>query len=350
MWISEKKLVRKAIIKQFLHSRQYIFTKIANYSLIWLQEKVFKPARVIGYPPLLFIDTGNICSLKCPFCPTGQQAEGRTKGFMPFADFKKIIDEFEPYLLVADLYNWGEPFLNKDIFKMIDYAHQKGIVSRISSNLNYFDNEMAKKLVQSKCDILIVSLDGTSQESCSKYQVGTDFSKVIRNIQFIRDARGQSKFPLLYWRFIASKYNEFEIPKAIEMAKSLVDVLEIGDMMPNTTKMLFMDNRDQFNSVKDWLPIDDKWSMFNYKLKRKKCIANCCSSLYRQSVINWNGSVSPCCALWYEKYDFGNILKDGFANTWNNEKYRASRRLIFRDEGSGTKTICNICKANEAIA
>jgi radical SAM protein with 4Fe4S-binding SPASM domain len=349
MWVSDRQRVRKVIVRQFLNSKQYIFTKIANYSLAWLQEKL-KMARVVGYPPLLFIDIGNICSLKCPLCPTGKNAKGRDRGFMSFVNFKEVIDEFAPYLAVADLYNWGEPFLNKDIFRMIDYAHRKGIVVRLSSNLNYLDGNMTEQLVQSKCDILIISLDGTSQGSCSKYQIGTDFSKVIRNIQLIRGARGEGKYPLLYWRFLVNKYNEPEIMQAIEMSKSLVDVLEIGDMMCDTTDMLFMDDSTQFENIKEWLPADERYSMFDYRRRQKKHTgSNLCSSLYRQSVINWNGSVSPCCALWYESMDFGNIYRGGFANIWNNENYRSARNLVFSGRSDGVETICNICKANNAI-
>jgi hypothetical protein len=32
--------------------------------------------------------------------------------------FKKIMDECGPYLWEVDLYNWGEPFLNRKLFDM----------------------------------------------------------------------------------------------------------------------------------------------------------------------------------------------------------------------------------------
>jgi MoaA/NifB/PqqE/SkfB family radical SAM enzyme len=44
---------------------------------------------------------------------------------MDFEDYKKIIDEMGDYLLNVTLWNFGEPFLHKQISDMIDYAKKK---------------------------------------------------------------------------------------------------------------------------------------------------------------------------------------------------------------------------------
>ena len=343
------------LIKLFVMARLFYpnrFPALINFLLIKLQEKVIKPSRVLGYPYHLTIDSGNICNLNCMLCPTGQNKRGRPKGFMSFKNFKKIIDEIGSFIIKIDLYNWGEPFLNKDIFRMISYARKRHILVNISSNMNYFNESMAEKLVQSGCNKLIVSLDGASQESCSKYQVGTNFDEVLKNMKLVRQKKLKfhRKTPIVIWRFLVNRYNEHEINYSKKIAKDFADRLEFGTFRCDTAEELFMDSQHQFKDVRNWLPKNEKWSMYNYKTKSKKVIRqNFCPFLYSQSVINWDGSISPCCAVWYKKWDFGNIFESGFRDIWNNKYYRSSRKFIFRGQVSDTKTICYICKKNGAI-
>ena len=332
--------------------RLCVFTRGANLILATFQT-AFKPSYAIARPVKLVIDIGNICNLRCVLCPVGQKRDGRAMGFMPFEDFKRIVDEAEPYTIFIDLYNWGEPLLNKDIFRMISYAHEKGFITAISSSLVHLDEDMAEALISSGLDILIVSLDGVSQETAERYQVGADFAKVMSHIKLIVDKKRElsKRAPFIQWRFIVTKYNEHEIPQAEILAKGIgVNKLEICGIYCDMGEMLFWDNEAQFQNVKEWLPEDERYSVYDYtKRKRKNIPKNKCSYLWNQMMINWNGLVSPCCALWYEKYDFGNVLAHSIKEIWNNEKYRAARKVIRGGKESDVKTICHICKGNNAM-
>ena len=118
-------------LKLYVFSKEFTFKRFFNLSLLVFQERVLKNSRVVGYPYLVYIDPINICTLKCPLCPTGQNSKARSRGKMSFDNFKKIIDEIGDYLYFVGLYNWGEPFLNKDIFKMIKYSKSKKIKTEI---------------------------------------------------------------------------------------------------------------------------------------------------------------------------------------------------------------------------
>jgi radical SAM protein with 4Fe4S-binding SPASM domain len=336
------------VLDQVALNWRSLFKKTGNFLLVWFQKRILRPARVLGYPYYLTLDPGNVCDVNCPLCPTGLRKPGRSRGFMSFENFRKIIDCLAPYLFVLDLFKWGEPFLNRDIFDMIRYARRKGILVRVSSNLNSFQDGMALKLAQAKCDILLVSLYGASRESCHRYQTGTDFDRVIRTMRAIR--RERRRQPLITWRFLVHRFNEHEINMARAVAKGTADVLEFKQLHCDMSEELFWDNRTQYENIRPWLPRDGRWSRYHHERQSKKRVrAFSCSYLYSTTVINWNGSVSPCCSAWYEKYDFGNVFQDGFEAVWNNERFRASRRLIFRGENNGTKTICGICKENKAL-
>lgn len=68
-----------------------------------------------------------------------------------------------------------------------------------------------------------------------------------------------------------------------------------------------------------------------------------CTWLWTQTTINWDGSVSPCCAIYDPSEDFGDISSTSLKEIWNNEKYRESRRFSSKGEIGNTTTICMRC-------
>lgn len=335
----------------------YFFSEFAtnrkriNYILILLARK-YKLSRVFAYPIKLTVCPGNLCNLNCVLCPVGQNDKGREKGLMEFSTFKRAIDECGPYLYELDLYNWGEPLLNKDIFKMVRYAKKFKIKVSISSNLKHFDEKICSELINSKVDHLVTSLDGTSQESVNKYQVGNDFLEVISNMKKLvqKKRKLNSIKPFVQWRFLVTRYNEDEIEKAKTLAKEIgVDKLEITIFRCDMGNELLLNNKEQFENVQKWLPKNETLSKYDYSNKVKKNPrVNGCGWLWTQSTINWNGSVSPCCAVWHEKFDFGNINRDSFWKIWNNKKYQDARKINRDDNINMPDNICHICYSNKA--
>jgi hypothetical protein len=128
-------------------ARNSTATKIANVVLA-KSSKRLRRDRLVSMPYRYTIDPTNTCNLRCPLCPTGLGILGRERGRMKVADFQRVVDEIAPFCYLLELYNWGEPFLHPGIFDMISYAHQRKILVRLSSNLNHFNEEMARKTVE----------------------------------------------------------------------------------------------------------------------------------------------------------------------------------------------------------
>ncbi|HLC46530.1 MAG TPA: radical SAM protein [Candidatus Nanoarchaeia archaeon] len=330
--------------------RRFVFTpNVTPKRLINLVKISYnyalKKSVVNSYPCRLIIDPVNICVLKCPLCPTGKGEKGRTLGSMKLEDFKKIIDEVGDYIYEVDLYNWGESLLNKDIFRMIEYCKARKINVKISSNLNHWQEGFEKKLVSSGLDCLIVSLDGTNQEVYEKYRRGGDFSKVIRNVKAISEAKKAfgSKTPQLVWQFIVMRQNEHQLPIAQKTySKYGFDTLRIVPVRTDTSKEVFQSDEEKMKSSQEWLPKDEKYSRFDYKSKKKKSQLKSCIFPWTLAAINPNGAVSPCCAVYPEKHDFGNAFTYGFMKVWNNPFYVASRKAI-AGKDPGRKIVCENC-------
>ena len=108
---------------------------------------IIRPQIVFSYPTIIVIDPGNICNFSCALCITGQKKSKRPRSFLTFSDFKKIIDQAGKWAVQLDLYNSGEPLLNKDLFRMVDYAKKKwGLRVETSSNLLVLNQDLAKKI------------------------------------------------------------------------------------------------------------------------------------------------------------------------------------------------------------
>lgn len=348
-FLSQYKTVLRTSLKKCLANGRVRAIK----NLIEVEVQHLRRSSVVkGYPYLLTIETGNFCTLNCPLCPTGQHQHHMPRGFLQLGDFKQLMKEVGDYLIQVMLYNWGEPLLNEDIFDMVRLARSKGISTVVSTNLNPFDEEKCRKLVESGLDILIVSLDGVSQESVEKYQKGNDFEKVIENMEMIQGKKKElnASSPVVQWRYMVNKYNEKEIPKARRMAREMGVVLELSRISCDMSREVFMTPEEQFEDARPWLPENERYSLYDHEEgRRKKILENDCSNLWRHVVVNWDGSVLPCCWVCDLEYSFGNAFEEGLEAIWNNEKYQAARAIVGRGEEVGLSLICSTCYENRAM-
>ena len=311
--------------------------KLDNYILVET-EKLERKELVAGYPYWLTIDPANFCNLKCPFCPTGQGRNSRTKRVLSLDSFKKIIDEIGPYLIHIDFCNWGEPLLNKDLSEMIRYSKGYSIDTKIDTNLNILTEEDAEGLILAGLDRIIVSIDGFRQETYSRYRIGGDYNKVIENLKvLIKKKRELGKSnPHITWQFLVFRHNEHEIE----------DVKRFG----NHLGVDHVGITNAFIGDKDWIPLNDKYS--NYKKEEinedytskhfKEPQRAGCNWLWEAVAINPNGSVSPCCSVEDEKDDFGSVFQQPFKEIWNNERYRKARGYI-KHRNAAEPESDNIC-------
>jgi MoaA/NifB/PqqE/SkfB family radical SAM enzyme len=233
---------------------------------------------------------------------------------MTFVEFKKIIDEVRKSVDTLLLWNYGEPFLNPEILKMIGYAVNARLFVKTSTNGHFFESkDFCTRLVKSGLNHLIVSLDGADRETLRKYKKKADFNAVIKGIGNIVEARKicGSKTPVLEIQFIIMKHNEHQL----QAMRNLT--IELGaDIYSEKTVSLHMhpDNPRFQQVARKYLPSDPSNSRYyltpggGFSLAGE--IKNGCSMLYKSTVINSDGSVIPCCSDWYSDYVMGNVFRE----------------------------------------
>ncbi|MHC4532313.1 MAG: radical SAM protein [Planctomycetota bacterium] len=328
--------LRRSLMTLWRHSTA---RRILNLSAIELQRKM-RVRKVWGYPYVIIIETGNVCNLACPLCPTGLGLKGRERKFMSLEMFKKIIDTFARRAYEVILHNWGEPFLNKDIFRMIRYCADKNLGTSLSSNLS-LNNLDAHAIIDSGLEYLIVSIDGTTQDIYSKYRVGGDLDMVLRNLANIVRVKRERKSKTLFieWQFIVMKHNMGQISDAKRMATHIgVDLIRF--IPPGL--VFGLENGSEM--AKQWFPyVPGDIKQHVPERFAQTPMSGSCFYLYRSVTINPTGAVAPCCAVWEEKDDFGNMTETDYMKLWNNELYRNARALFSRKKSPSVKTPCIYC-------
>lgn len=310
--------------------------------------KAFRITKLPYYPSILGIETGNFCNLKCPLCPTGSGQEGLEKGFMKLEMFSKIFCELSGSLKSLNLYSWGEPLLNNDLIKIIKYAKKVKPSVRIttSTNLNIRDDALLGELVASGIDEIIVSCDGASQESYSKYRVGGDFDLVLKNLKFLAEKKNElRKNVLIVWNFLVFKHNEHEVDKAQHLAEVLGVNFRIGLMRTSMKDEILQDHAKTIEKDLDWIPDNPKYSAYDKVKKAPKKSIKTCRKPWQETSVNWDGKVFPCCAIFGEKFAFGNIGVKNFKEIWNSNLYEKARLEILARTKT-RDTICGICKSH----
>lgn len=274
------------------------------------------------------------CNLNCPLCPVGNKTLKRKEGHMTFDTFKRTIDQLQDSVAYIYLTNWGEPLLNKDIFKMIRYAREKNIFVSLSTNGYFLIEDKIQNILDSGLNFIRISIDGASQETYLNYREGSDFEKVKNNLQRLVLDRGNKKYPFIEMQFIIMKHNEHEIPKIKQLAKQLgVDKLSL--------KTLLIYKKDDIGK---YLPTKKEYRRYTITQgtaepkKRKKCYLP-----WLQMVVNWNGDISVCCVDYDVNLKMGNINEQTAKEIWHSTKYVAFRKQILKDPSK--IKICSTCSA-----
>lgn len=288
-----------------------------------------------GLPLSLTFEPTTACNLGCPECPSGLRQFTRPTGNLKLSTFESALDELSPYLWYVLFYFQGEPFIHPDFLKLVRAASDKNLYTATSTNAHFINDTMADDIVKSGLDRLIISIDGTSQETYEKYRVNGDLEKVLSGTKRLVAAkkRLQSHTPMLIFQFLVVRHNEHQI----EEVKSLGKELGVDKVWLKTAQI--NDMSDPNNLV----PTIDKYARYRkqsdgtYALKNK--LLNQCWRLWSSSVITWDGRVVPCCFDKDASHNMGNATESGFKAVWNNAGYHRFRSALLQSRKS-----IDICK------
>jgi len=290
-----------------------------------------------GLPMTISIEPTTACNLRCPECPSGLRAFSRPTGNLKQDFFRKTIDELHKQLIYLIFYFQGEPYINPVFLDMVKYAKDKGIYTITSTNGHFLNDANAKKTIESGLDRMIISVDGTTQETYENYRKEGNLESVLQGARNIVKWKKEmnSATPHTIFQFLVVKPNEHQIDEIYKIAE------EIGiDEVKLKTAQVY-----EYEQGNDLIPTIEKYSRYKkntdgtYSVKNK--LLNHCWKLWHACVITWDGLVVPCCFDKDAQHRLGDMKDKPFQEIWQGEDYDKFRKQLLK--GRGQIDICKNC-------
>ena len=321
------------LLKYFTVKRTINAVKVI--SSFTLARLIRKPV-VWGMPISYSIEPTNHCNLKCPECPSGLGSLTRPLGLLNPDDFKKLIDDICSTGFYVQLFFQGEPFINKNLAGMINYARKKNMYVSISTNGHFINEKNVDTVVKNAPDKLIYSIDGLDEESYQNYRIGGTFEQADTGLRALINKKKElnQKHPYVELQFIVMKQNEHQLDEVLKYGKDVgVDKVVFKTMQISSYE----------NALK-FLPSNKKYRRYiidNGSFRIKGKIKNHCFALWRTSVITWDGKVVPCCFDKDAEYELGLTNGKSFKDVWHSDEYNNFRARILGDRQS--VSMCTNC-------
>ena len=296
-----------------------------------------------GMPMSISVEPTTSCNLRCPECPSGLRAFTRPTGMLGIDEFKRMMDAFGKTLWSINFYFQGEPFLNKSLLDMVKWAASKGIYTATSTNAHYFTDEVARSTVESGLHRLIISLDGTRQETYEQYRVGGQLEKVLEGTRRVIAAKRNAKSatPHIIFQFLVVRHNEHQTEEALQMAKEL----GVDEVRFKTAQVYEYENGNPL------IPETEKYSRYrkmpNGKWVLKNKMEDKCWRMWQGCVVTWNGGIVPCCFDKDAQHTLGSLEKQTLKEIWSGAQYGAFRQAILTNRSQ--IEICRNCSEGTKV-
>jgi len=294
-----------------------------------------KNGKLIGeVPPPSFAnyEPTNICNLSCEMCPSGKGLLKRPRGTADMDLYRKFITENRETLIDIILHFQGEPLMYKQLGEMIAFARQNRIYTMFSTNGQLLAQNI-DIIRNARPDRIIVSLDGLSDETYTKYRVGGKVQNVLNGLEKLSQLPANER-PFIELQFLVFSHNEHEIPELQKLKKKY-----------HIDKITLKSAQIYENSQVDFLPENKNFSRYEVSesgsFRLKNGIKNQCKRLIFGTVVCFDGRVVPCCFDKDADHEFGSIANQSLHEIRNSKKYIDFVNKVFSNRNE--ISICNNC-------
>jgi MoaA/NifB/PqqE/SkfB family radical SAM enzyme len=310
-------------------------------------------------PFYVTVDVTRRCNLRCPGCRyhsttiTNFLSPGDQEVLdFSFELFKRLCDELKSMgaselILIGE----GEPFLHPRLFDLVSVVKGMGFHVTLLTNGTLLDETRIQSLVESRLDILRVSLWASTPEEYERSYPGSspgNFRRIVDGLQRLAHMKAErkSKFPTVVLHQPINRYNSQNIGEMVDLAHTTgCDTLSFSPLKtwrgqlasfalsPDEEKLLEpalsrMKRRLSSLSIKH--NIDH--TLLRYRIGEAVWQELPCYIAWLHARIKVDGTVLPCepCGL-----PMGRLEENTFQEIWNGPAYRNFRRQALTREGLG---------------
>lgn len=138
---------------------------------------------------LWFQVSGTLCNLRCSHCFISCAPDNHTLGLMRFAHFKPYLDEAVRYGVKEYYFTGGEPFINPDIFDILEATLAAGPATVLTNATRFTEEKIARLASMRDASNysleLRVSIDGFSPEKNDPIRGAGTFNRAMEGVRFL---------------------------------------------------------------------------------------------------------------------------------------------------------------------
>lgn len=294
-----------------------------NQSLLQRELREQRPV-LASHPTTLTLDPASVCNLRCPFCPTGGGYGDFPRTMLSAEQFSRIVGNLRVDLIQrVELYNWGEPLLNPNLPDFIRFFSERRAETEISTNLSQrdYDEAYLATLVSSGLSVLIVSVDGATQETYERYRIRGNLERVLANMRRLSEVKRElrSETPRVVFKMLLNRHNQDEVEAAERLAR------ECGaDFLLNEKFWCPDEVREEWAAGDTSVPTPVQ----GYTIEPEEVISTYCRQLWESVIVTSTGDVHPCCLTYEPQHAIGNLVNEDVMTIRNNERAVYLRRLV----------------------
>jgi radical SAM protein with 4Fe4S-binding SPASM domain len=325
-----------------------LITPIRAWNLMQLRfsyyySRIIRKPWMWGKPFSISIEPTTACNLGCPECPSGLRQFTRDTGNLKEDLNLSLLKAFGKRLMYINYYFQGEPFINPSFLAMVEQAAKRGIYTATSTNAHFLHDQLARRTVESGLHRLIISIDGTTQDTYEQYRVNGKLDKVLegtRNIVRWKEELN-SATPHVIFQFLVVKPNEHQVQEVFALARSL----GVNEVRLKTAQFYNYENGNPL------MPENEQYSRYvkgrdgKYRLKNR--MRNHCWRMWQGCVVTWDGKVVPCCFDKDALHQLGSLSDNALHTIWHGAPYRQFRQAVLRSRKS--IDICSNCSEGSQV-
>ncbi len=289
------------------------------------------------------IEINDECNFRCDHCYLGS----KTKSFMSFDLFKKIIDELYDLECLSILITGGEPLMNPNFIDMYTYAKEKGFLVSVNTNGSLITDKIIEVFNKYCPYVVEISLYGYNEETYLEFTHNQSYNLVLNNISKLKN----NNIPVKLKTVLTNK-NYYYLDKLISLSEKLdipfrydyiifpnIFSLESKNESRLDTKEIINIIRKDPSSKKHF---NDK--ILNLKIENDDHIFQCMGG--EQSVyIDSNGYINMCVALVNKNYNINEITIAETIRKFKEFKSTLKFDKTSKCQSCNKKSICRYCPA-----
>ena len=269
------------------------------------------------------------CNLSCIHClsDSGRKRDGELNTDQAL----QVIDQLAAAKVFQFNIGGGEPFMRPDFLDLMDHAHEKGMVTCISTNGTLIDETIARRLDHPLVYIQ-VSLDGASEASNDAIRGQGSYKKVLSALDHLRKRNIEVSI-----NCVLTRRSYPELDNLVTLAASYGAKLRVSRFRPSGRGKQSWSQlnvqREQMADFSQWLSrhmaVSTGDSFFSVTTEERRSLGlNMCGACKLTCCLSPQGEIYPCAFLQEPEFCAGKLPEEDFGTIWKTSPVFASFRQL----------------------